>query len=343
MTCEEFTRLLDTDRPLADLEAIAHVASCPQCARALERWQAAREELRSMATEAPPPFLHSRIMASVRAEATAQPRPRRLFSLHRVVLATAAVALLASLAGYEVLREHAPAAGRQAVSEAPAPQAAPAQQPVVGGTEVGTAQAPVRVSPVAKKQEPPAGRTAAERRRGIAPAPVRSAGAPESKGLAAAVPGGTPVPVQFAAQAAPEKTRANGEEGIVAGGLPAMEPLNATSSVAAKEGPPAPGGTGHAMAMADAARPAAMVQLPPGTVSCVLHSETTRRNLTLGLPARSSPLAGETWTVDVGEDHGLRIADGLGHDITAAKVDLRDWLRALSLAPGRYALTRRTE
>jgi hypothetical protein len=70
MTCEEFLRLLDEDRLAGSPEAAAHLQSCPECRYAKEWWHTVRRELRELKDEPTPPFLHTRVMAHVRAGAT---------------------------------------------------------------------------------------------------------------------------------------------------------------------------------------------------------------------------------------------------------------------------------
>ncbi len=70
MTCVEFLKRLDADEPLdADADARAHAETCAGCRAALDRWSAAQDQLRAWSEEEPPPFLHARLMAHVRAAA----------------------------------------------------------------------------------------------------------------------------------------------------------------------------------------------------------------------------------------------------------------------------------
>lgn len=73
MTCHDVLRSLDEDGILP-ARADEHLAACAACRDAYEHWRAARRGLRDMGRDEPPPFLHARMMAGVRA---AQRAPAR--------------------------------------------------------------------------------------------------------------------------------------------------------------------------------------------------------------------------------------------------------------------------
>lgn len=68
MNCKEVRDILREGRPVEGAAA-THIGGCPSCARESAIWRDLRSALR--APVIPPPFLHARIMAGVRAEARA--------------------------------------------------------------------------------------------------------------------------------------------------------------------------------------------------------------------------------------------------------------------------------
>jgi hypothetical protein len=66
MTCRDVLRSLDEDGILP-ATADEHLAACAACRDAYKHWRAARQGLRDMGRDEPPPFLHARMMAGMRA------------------------------------------------------------------------------------------------------------------------------------------------------------------------------------------------------------------------------------------------------------------------------------
>ncbi|MGE5235847.1 MAG: hypothetical protein ACM3O7_05845 [Acidobacteriota bacterium] len=321
MSCEEFLRLLDEERLLADPAAAEHAASCPACGQALARWQAARRELLAMSSEMPPPFLHARIMAHVRAEAAERRQLRRLSSLRRALLATAAVAVLASLAGYEVLRQRA----------TPAPPALPAEGKSLPAASDRAADETAR--PTSEKQAataPSAGtlqqrtREAAKgRRQAMPPGPGRNHVAP---GAPPSIPAHEGLPERR--DAAPAPAMAPGAVGAAPREAPMAESITASRDAAA-------GLTAYPVAATKAEA--------AGNVSCLVRAVSTGQTRSIALPARVAPSPGEGWTITVARDGSSTIVDARGADLTHSLLELRDRLRTLALPPDRYLLTRRSE
>jgi hypothetical protein len=74
MKCNEFLERLDADEGWLESDAQAHAAACPSCRKAAERWSAASKAFAAIKMEdEAPPFIHTRIMARVRAEAARKP------------------------------------------------------------------------------------------------------------------------------------------------------------------------------------------------------------------------------------------------------------------------------
>ena len=133
LTCAELCQRLDADERLDGADVREHVASCVQCRRALERWRAVTGELRVWSEELPPPFLHARIMAGVRASAEAQPRGWRVWLSHRPLWASSALAAAFVLVVASVVMLRAPLVTQTPASldatRGGAPSAGPAAPP----------------------------------------------------------------------------------------------------------------------------------------------------------------------------------------------------------------------
>jgi hypothetical protein len=74
LTCEDLRRLIDEEARLDTSAVREHLDGCPQCRTAVSRWTQVATELRDLGGEAPPPFLHGRVMAHVRAQRLASKR-----------------------------------------------------------------------------------------------------------------------------------------------------------------------------------------------------------------------------------------------------------------------------
>lgn len=75
LSCEHLRALLDQDASLDTAPVLDHLAGCPQCRAVVDRWLRVVGRLREVGDETPPPpFLHGRVMAHVRARRTARAR-----------------------------------------------------------------------------------------------------------------------------------------------------------------------------------------------------------------------------------------------------------------------------
>jgi hypothetical protein len=108
LSCAEFLRHLDEDEAetLASAEMRDHAAACPACRVALERRLAIAGEMRAWAEEPPPAFLHTRLMAELRAARAPERRARGSWWAWRPlwVSSALAVAVVVVAAGLTLLR-----------------------------------------------------------------------------------------------------------------------------------------------------------------------------------------------------------------------------------------------
>ncbi|MFI5165228.1 MAG: hypothetical protein ACHQQS_01265 [Thermoanaerobaculales bacterium] len=329
MTCEEFLRLLDDEQPPTSGEAAAHLASCPACRRAWERAQAMRRELRAMREDSPPPpFLHSRVMANVRAERAAR-RPWWNMVARPAWAGAALVALLLVMVSgyrlYELFR--------------PTPLATPAHtvttmdkvaktlpQFELRADETERREAAAPAPPPARRPSPAA---SGERRKSVAEPPMSPAFAPAPPVKVAARP----------AEPAPTRER----EALAPGEQPAAEaaPRGAaigragtTYSASTANGP---------LATESSASPPRQLAGAASSVSyavvCVLRAGDVVVGRPL-LPGSATPPADTSWQVEVHRDGSVTVRDTTGREITPAKTPLATVAASLHLSPGRYTLVR---
>jgi len=314
MTCEEFRRRLDGDEPTDTGEAAAHLERCADCRRLAERADLTRRALRALREEAPPPFLHARVMAHLR---DAEPRARRWQVAARPAWAGAALValLLVAVSGY-----------RLAEWLRPAPRA---EAPVV----VGVLQAPAPAGEGAAKSVPSVAPNAAP----AAPATRHAAnGGAVAKHHQTAPRVEAPAAGRFAP--APPALAAQREEAVAGDTIAA----GAAGTAAA------PGERRDSARLADAAPapPAAMapqMQAMGATshiaIACELAGER-------GVVARfrlgpgDAPPGAAAWTVIVAANGSLAVRDPSGHDLPAARRPVAVALAGTRLAAGTYLLRR---
>jgi hypothetical protein len=134
MTCADLRRLVAEGEgsALESPEARAHLATCEACRSMVEHWSEAMVELRGWASDEPPPFLHGRLMAHVRAEGARRERARRgRLAWWAPALAATFIAVVGGLALWRAPWLHqAPAGSVQPRVSAPAKvKASPALAP----------------------------------------------------------------------------------------------------------------------------------------------------------------------------------------------------------------------
>jgi hypothetical protein len=109
LSCDQFRKRLDELEALDGSDMREHAGSCASCRLALERWQAAAGQMRAWADEPPPAFLHTRLMAELRAARVEKHRPRIWLTWRPVwVSAAVAAAIVVVGVGLSVFRGPAP-------------------------------------------------------------------------------------------------------------------------------------------------------------------------------------------------------------------------------------------
>lgn len=337
MTCDQVGRLLAEGTRLPE-EAGAHLAGCPDCRAAAQRWAALRRELAALREEPEPPFLHPRIMAAVRqAAAPALPWWRRV---PRAAWASAALAavLVGVLATQGVLR--LASVERSAADEAAGQAAAP------GPSEV-----------VAEHIEMPKFEAAAK-------APARSAEESVRVGAAVALDG-APTPRGPAREHEKAQARREFSRQRVEGSAPAQVPPASTVAAAPGAGEAdemrmaaADASLAGPVAMNEAVRPAAAREgravaaprwrgqemaaaaAPPTRIVVALLAASGEEAFALLLDEAAAPPPAQVWVVVIGED-GHAVLEG-PPEAPLAEV-LPAWQRALAgadLPAGRYRAVR---
>ena len=322
MTCDQVGRLLAEGTRLPE-EAGAHLAGCPDCRAAAQRWAALRQELAALREEPEPPFLHPRIMAAVRqAAAPALPWWRRVprAAWASATLAAVLVGVLATQGILQPMRI-APRMAEEGAGRAPAPAAPQVAAEQVAGPEVEPATkarerageaAPVASGPPRARQEPRPRRQIDERRQKPPKPPAM-----EPAAAAAATPG-----------AAAEEVRAAEAEAMLAaadGGHEALRPAAAQASGAA------PPWRGQETAAAAA---------PSGPVVVVLLGASGERVGALTLDAGAAPPPNAMWVLEVDRE-GRVVLEGPPAASLAKLIPA--WQRALAgadLPAGRYRAVR---
>jgi len=353
MRCEEFLRELDESGRVASPEARAHVQGCPSCAHAAESWQAVRGELQAMGEDAPPPFLHARVMAHVRAEARSPQRPAWWARVPRWAWAGQALAVLlgVTLAGWGLWQGRmSRQTGESLVAVKAVPQVSHDFQKGAPGEEqrrelaLPSAQAPVNEAPAVS---PPAAPRAAGKGPRVPPPPtaaVVAAAEPMADGGAAGVVGDAAAPSSVApAEADAERARgedeqaAKDERALVATGF-APEPVAEGARqdrAAAAEVPPAAG----APVLGAAKSKIRDVKRERPVLACVAARLDAPGRVAFWLTDDLAPGPGEAVVLDVAQDGAVTLAGDGGRDKAQADV-LAARLRDLRLPPGRYRLTR---
>src|SRR5713226_7549679 len=124
MDCDEF-ELVGLDD--SNAAALAHANSCTRCAALLDRWQAARAELRALGEETRNAQTPARVEMRLLQEFRAARRPRWAWHfLPAAAWGVAAIALIAVLIGWS--RWH-PARAPEVVKQNPAPSVVVPQTP----------------------------------------------------------------------------------------------------------------------------------------------------------------------------------------------------------------------
>ncbi len=331
MTCEELRALLELEGTADSEAARQHLATCQACATEVERWQTVRAMLRDMGREPAPPFLHSRIMAHVRAEAPAANARAWLRGWRTPALAAVGAAVV--ILGLGLFRAVRP------------PAATPAEERA-GRAEKGAW--PVPAGPLDKGGSSPA--VPAAPAPASAPAVHDETVANEHKGVRLMVPEAK-VELTFAATAEVGKAQVHPPEtearqasadvaapSVVAQAAPAKESLSRPEITAGAEAQ-----TGREAAMAGTLRAAEQKREAAEVVRCRLQLEGDGEVLDLELPVAQAPPPHEVWSVMVASDGRIEVLDARGQTQQAPAV-LQQGLsqqqhRQQQLRLGRYRLS----
>ncbi len=156
--CHEFLELMSTslDQTLSPEEQALldnHLAKCPECRVARKELQWTYSQIKTLEAVEPPPWLASKIMARIRAEAAPQASFWRRFIRPIVMkpqLQVASILLLAAT-GFYLLRSQRDAFGGMKQQQAPAPIQSPSQK----SNEARDKLAPESKSKLREVQKPP--------------------------------------------------------------------------------------------------------------------------------------------------------------------------------------------
>jgi hypothetical protein len=329
MTCEEFLALLDADGGLDSEEAASHLASCAACRAEAERWKMTREELAALRDAPPPPFLHERIMTSVRAAHPAPvPAARRFGRRAPWAMPVAALLLAGLFGGYALLKtlrkpqapEILPAPIIQAPSHAIRGEAPSEDRANPGEAEAKGNTGLLHEEPL---QPPPAKAAPA------APAPYEiSPDLSDVRKKEAEAP--RPSPPPLFGGSAPSTTA---EPQAQPSPPPAADEKDAPRQ--ADPGARDAAESGFAAARSQAA-PA-----PSGPVVCTLSTLDRSRFVTLQLPSASAPPPGETWYATLNAEGRLAGLSGAKvRPSEEALTSLSDAIAAVRLPAGRYQIKR---
>lgn len=356
MTCEELLRLLDEAGDVDGRDATAHVAACPRCQALVERARAVRRELAAMGSEDPPPFLHARIMAHVRAESRASSPglATRLRLAWSPVITLAAFAILIVGGGSLVLLKEKALRADRALAPGPEPAPPAVSSKLEAGADKPHDQlareAVDELTQVERQREVAAARAKVAPSSKRAPAPVSQPAETEADNAPlrdewraehqrrSQVTGALPLPP---APAAPEGSL-GGERaaspapglGVAAGGPP--ESLTAASCEERKKDAAEGKGTNLAKVQNE---PVPVDE--PVVVFCAIVAETGGEPRRIELPVQLAPPPGTTWQVVVAESGRGRLEDTRGGAMPAALAEeLASLIAKLDLAPGRYQLSR---
>jgi hypothetical protein len=328
MTCAELLRRLDADEPLDVAEVREHAASCASCRAALARWRAAAGELRRWHEEPAPPFLHGRIMTSLRAARARRPwwavlvsGPRPAWALS--ALATVFVAVIGGLVvwhGRGSLEQGAAPSAPEADSRdkdlSYARRSGPAEAPPAGSEPASTLRA--TLAPQATPATPPLqgrldkldrlGEREAEAPAAPPPAPPPAKGELEEKRWRDGETSGL-ADQPSAGGYAPEPPRPAAPAGSPRG---ASRPQAESVRLAEEHVKKAEGAGERALGelRQDSATSSSLglAGKPSATLRCVVTPLDGSPTRTVSLPAAGPPGAGETWEILVDAEGRVRTA-----------------------------------
>jgi hypothetical protein len=340
MTCEEFLDLLDGDPPLPT-EAEAHMASCPSCAQAADREEAARRGLAALREVATPEDLHTKILA-----ASVRPAPGHFGRRSQWAAPLAAALLLALLGGVTLVRLFRSSPLPEEGLSRPTVRA---PQPAVERNRSGEFAEPQGDSSKREQTTPP--REGDGRSEALPAPPPRPMKAQDfeisqdlvevhRKGEAKAAEEESPAFRQASAPSPTGAPTSNADENTV--NAPSTVP-GAPARLAPQ--PPALFSAGDIKSRGaeDSLPEAAAVPAPAPLVLCSLQTLDRSRYASLQLPEDSAPPPGTQWFVVVGESGVRSVVDEKGRPLEAVLETVAAGAQYLHLPPGRYKLRRLAE
>lgn len=324
MTCDELRQRLLADQELPEA-ARAHLASCHGCRAASERWFAVRAALRTGRSEPPPPFLHARIMAGVRAQPQKAPAWWRRVP-QAAWAGTAVAVLIVGVVVTQVVRWPAGPDRAVPLAEFRAPHEAPA---------------------VDAAEQPPSIREPDTHELKFSPAPPEPAPAQPLSRRAVRVEERLPAPP---VGHEPEPARED-RTAVATGSVPAFREapdFQAATEKAAGQPPPsmAPGSVHPAP---QASRPdgrlersleSAAGRHPPILVRVALLPEGEDRSVPLELEDTAAPPSGQTWIALLDEVGRVRLEGPFEDDRPRLEQVYQRALAGLNLPPGLHRVIR---
>lgn len=331
MTCAELRALLELEGTADSEEARTHLLACQACATEVQRWLAVRAALRDIGREPAPPFLHSRIMAHVRAEAPAAHARAWLRGWRAPALAGAGAAVL--ILGLGLFRAVKPPAATPVAALGGSAEKLTKLVPGVpldkGDARPPAPAAPTPVPAPAVRDEKVANEQQVERRK-VSDAKDDLAFAPRAEaGKNQAHPSETEARQPSGGGAAPSVVAqaATAQEGV--------SRLEVTAGAVAASGREAPmAGTLRAVEQKKEEQAA--------VVRCRLQLEGDGEVLDLELPVAQAPPPHEVWSVTVASDGRIEVLDARGRTQQAPAVlhqGLSQQQRQQQLRLGRYRLS----
>lgn len=347
MKCDEFLERLDADEGWLEDDAKAHAGACPSCRKAAERWSAASKAFTAIKMEdEAPPFIHTRIMARVRAEAARKPFWSAL-GLFRAAwagpLLILAIAFVVGGYGLKTIIEPVRKAVPQSELAKPEEMAKGDKSSAAGGRvptppielpTLGAAPVPTNTKPMENRGKDAAlpERRMEEKREGASAFAATAQRDEERSQARAPAPGSQDAALAAEAPAkgilsnAPEIARK--QEAVAVGGA-AQQPgaaVEAFKGAATNETASAPAAPSRYL----------LVDL----VECTLKAEGDKEYVVLKLPPSQCPPTGQLWEVTVARDGAVEVKDPQGQHKESLKEILESRIQELKLLPGRYHLGR---
>jgi hypothetical protein len=322
MTCEQYLKALDEDRAAEDPSCTAHWKECAGCRAARAQWEEAQKEFAAMREEPAPPFLHTRIMAHVRAgQREGAPRGllSRLLLSNRWATPVAALFLGALVGGLGVWQLLRPGTSLTA----PLPSSASGSLDRLALDEAKSQLARPAQGERAKDEEAAAQKPTAPRALPEAPAPAGNLF--QRKGEAPALAPPSADEQASGVSVGEIRMKASADSGAPG---PSRAPAQPTNEPVGQER--------DALAMAPRSEEAAAEAAP---VVCMIRPEGGGATKVIQIGADSAPPPGSPWTMVVQRGGAFYLLDASGKPLKPG-MPLVNELAGLGLSPGRYSLRR---